>query len=48
MYDAHLYKWHQTRDTDEAFEWIVRDFTALKRFYKDVVDHSEAVLIVTD
>jgi Domain of unknown function (DUF1877) len=48
MHDAQLYKWQQTFNTDEALGWIVGDFTALKRFYEDVVDHSEAVLVVTD
>lgn len=48
MQYAHLYKWQQRSDADEALGWIVTDFTALKRFYEDVVDHSEAVLVVTD
>ncbi|MGH1393642.1 MAG: DUF1877 family protein [Trichormus sp.] len=48
MHDAQLYKWRQTIDTDEALGWIVGDFTALKRFYEDVVDQQEAVLVVTN
>ncbi|BCL38313.1 hypothetical protein NSMS1_47600 [Nostoc sp. MS1] len=48
MQDAQLYKWQQAIDTNEAWEWIVSDFMALNQFYQDVVDNSEAVLVVTD
>ena len=47
MESAGLYKWGN-QDPDEAFQWIMDDFNALKRFYGDVCRHGEAVLVVKD
>jgi hypothetical protein len=48
MNAAHLYKWGQSGDPKDAFEWIIEDFNSLQQFYRDVVANSEAVLVVTD
>lgn len=48
MNSAHLYKWQRSRDPEVAFEWIMQDFNSLQRLYQNVVEHSEAVLVVTD
>ena len=48
MRDASLYKWGPPTDTDAAFEWIVEDFTSLKKLYHDVASYSEAILVVAD
>jgi hypothetical protein len=48
MNAASLYKWGQSGDPEDAFEWIIEDFNSLQRFYRDIVANSEAVLVITD
>ncbi len=48
MNAANLYKWGQSGDPEDAFEWIIKDFNSLQRFYQDIVANSEAVLVVID
>jgi len=48
MAEHGLYKWFLPDDPEATFEQIHDDFVAVKRLYRDVTKHSEALLIVTD
>jgi len=48
MYSDQLYKWGQSKDYEASFQLITEDFDALRKFYREVTELSESVLVIKD